>query len=298
MNIRKDLIDETKNNLSGSASDIDLKQLQIIYEQAKINISSIQKSFEEMVQYHNRMIKEKINYITKELPDLLKKINVKNKELNILLKEKKKLSAIISRSDSFTELENLIAELNEKYRNKGEYESIIQQLEEVENNLKSYREELTLIDNELFSDEFEAALKLQLNKFNEHFAYISKRLYKEQYALKYDKVTKKGQQLYKFSAFNTNFGSGKKQGEISCFDIAYILFADEEDITCMHFLLNDKKELMYDNQLVKIAELVNRKNIQFVTSILRDKLPNELDNEDYFILKLSEQNKLFKIENI
>ena len=156
---------------------------------------------------------------------------------------------------------------------------------------------MTLIDNELFSDDFEATVKLQLNKFNQYFASTSDLLYGEQYALKYDKVTnKKRQRLYKFSAFNTNIGSGKKQGEISCFDIAYTFFADEENIPCMHFLLNDKKELMHDNQLVKIAELANRNNIQFVASILKDKLPDKLNNEEHFILKLSEDNKLFRIE--
>lgn len=297
LNIRKDLIHETEKNLSSSASNIDLQQLQIIYNQAKINIASIQKSFEDMVQYHNQMIKEKVSYITKELPTLLKKIDEKNKALNELLKKEAGLSAIISKSDSFGELESLIVELNEKYRKKGDYESTILQLEEVENNLKSYNEELSLIDNELFSDDFEATVKLQLNKFNKYFASTSNVLYGEQYALKYDKIiNRKGQRLYKFSAFNLNFSSGKKQGEISCFDIAYTFFADEENIPCMHFLLNDKKELMHDNQLVKIADLVNRNNIQFVASILKDKLPDKLNNEEYFILKLSEDDKLFRIE--
>ena len=65
----------------------------------------------------------------------------------------------------------------------------------------------------------------------------------------------------------------------------------------MDFLLNDKKELMHDNQLVKIAQFVNENNIQFVASILKDKLPVELNNPDNFILELSEDNKLFRIEN-
>jgi hypothetical protein len=108
--------------------------------------------------------------------------------------------------------------------------------------------------------------------------------------------TKKNQRIYKFSAFNTNLSSGKKQGEISCFDIAYTLFADEENIPCLHFLLNDKKELMHDNQLVKIAEFVNKNNIQFVASILKDKLPAILNNEEYFIVRLSQEDKLFRIE--
>ncbi len=298
LEIRKNLIYETQNDLSSSVSTIDLQQLEMIYSQAKRNIPTLQKSFEDMVHYHNQMIEEKAKYITKELPTLLKSIDENNKKLNELLKEEIELSSIISKSDSFEELENIIVELNEKYKNKGEYESIIDQLQEVEDNLETYNNELDVIDDELFSDEFESVVKSQLKKFNNHFTHISTLLYGEQYALKYDiETNRKGQKLYKFSAFNTNFSSGKKQGEISCFDIAYTFFADEENIPCMHFLLNDKKELMHDNQLVQIAKLVNENNIQFVASMLKDKLPDELNNEEYFVIKLSEDDKLFKIEN-
>ncbi len=53
---------------------------------------------------------------------------------------------------------------------------------------------------------------------------------------------------------------------------------------------------MHDNQLVKIAEFVNKNNIQFVASILKDKLPAILNNEEYFIVRLSQEDKLFRIE--
>ena len=298
LNIRKELILETIDELEKSSSNIDLHQLKQIYEQATNIMGNLQKSFENMVEFHNTMISEKKKFITNDLPKVESDIEYKNKNLKILLKQESELSMIISKSDSFEELENLIVDLNEKYRLKGEYENIIQQLNEVEGNLETYNEDLGTIDKELFSDDFEATVKQQLNKFNKHFSYVSELLYKEKYALKHDKVTnKKGQRLYKFSAFNTNFSSGKKQGEISCFDIAYTFFADEENIPCMHFILNDKKELMHDNQLVKIANLVNQSNIQFVASILKDKLPDELNEEDYFVLKLSENDKLFRIEN-
>lgn len=296
LNIRRDLIKETQDELSSSASDIDLSQLELIYKQAASHISALHKTFDDLVTYHNQMVDERISYISKELPGIEEKIRRQDTELKRLLDKEQELAKLVSKSDSFKELENLIAKLNTKYRDKGEYESIISQLNEVEDNIRAYQSDLNDIDNELFSDEFEAVVKQQVNKFNEYFSATSEALYDEKYALKYDKiVNKKGQKLYKFSAFNTNFSSGKKQGEISCFDIAYTLFADEENIPCMHFLLNDKKELMHDNQLVRIAELVNKNGIQFVASILKDKLPAELNNEDYFIVKLSESDKLFKI---
>lgn len=297
LNIRKDLINETLSELEASSSTIDTNQLNQIYQQASSMLGELQKSFEDMVAYHNNMISEKKKFISKELSPLNDKIIINKTQINVLLKKEEELSKIISKSDSFEELEHLIAELNEKYRLKGEYENIVHQLNEVEENLKGYNETLNSIDNELFSDDFEAIIKAQLIKFNKHFSSVSELLYDEKYALKHDPtINSKGQRLYKFSAFNTNFSSGKKQGEISCFDIAYTFFADEEEMPCMHFVLNDKKELMHDNQLVKIADLVNKNDIQFVASILKDKLPDELKNEDYFILELSEDNKLFKIE--
>ncbi len=297
LNIRKNLIKEAEEELKLSKASIDLRQLEIIYEQATSKITSIQKSFSDLVSFHNTMIGEKVKFITKELPAIEKSIDDQNNTLKRLLENEKKLTFEISKSDSFEELEKIIAELTEKYRKKGEYENIIQQLNEVESNLKAFNTQLTEIDNELFSDSFEQIVKTQLYKFNIHFASISNELYGEQYAVKYDITTNsKRQRLYKFSAFNANMSSGKKQGEISCFDLAYTLFADEENIPCLHFLLNDKKELMHDNQLVKISEFVNKNNIQFIASILKDKLPAEINKEEYFVVKLSQNDKLFRIK--
>lgn len=298
LNIKKNLILEAEEDLKSNFTNIDTQQLFNIYQQAIQNIEGISKSFEDLVRYHNQMINEKVDFIKKELPDIEHKIELKSSELQSLLTQEKKQSKLISKSESFEVLEGIIKELNEEFRKKGEYENILQQLNEVEGEIKELNGQLELIDDILFSDDFEETLKAQLKKFNRIFARVSNFLYSEQYALKYDIVTnKKGQRLYKFTAFNTNFSSGKKQGEISCFDIAYILFADQEKIPTLHFLLNDKKELMHHNQLVKIAELVDKINIQFVASILRDKLPHELNKEEYFVLKLNQNDKLFRIEN-
>jgi uncharacterized protein YydD (DUF2326 family) len=297
LNIRKDLIKETEAELKSSKSNIDLRQLEIIYKQATNKITTIQKSFSDLVAFHNTMIEEKVKFITKELPAIEKSLSENSNALKRLLTEEKKLATAISKGDSFEELEKVIAGLTEKYRKKGEFENIVQQLSEVESNMREFNLQLSEIYNELFSDSFEQVVKTQLNKFNKYFAAISSELYGEQYAVKYDIITNtKRQRLYKFSSFNANMSSGKKQGEISCFDMAYTLFADDENIPCLHFLLNDKKELMDDKQLVTISDFVNRNNIQFVASILKDKLPDEINREEYFIVKLSQSDKLFRIK--
>ena len=166
LNIRKNLIKETEQELNDSVSKIDIKQLELIYQQATSQITGIQKTFDDLVNYHNQMIVEKAKFITKELPSLENSIAEKNESLKKLLSEEKKLASVISKSEPFEELELLIIEMNEKFRKKGEYENVIQQLEEVENNMKDYNKQLTEIDDELFSDDFEQVVKTQLNKFN------------------------------------------------------------------------------------------------------------------------------------
>lgn len=297
LNIRRSLVLEAQNDLSSNAADIDTTQLRAIYEQATALIPEIQKTFDELYFFHNQMIKEKVSYISKDLPRIENDIQQKSSHLNRLLESEAKITLLISKSEPFEELEKIISELNEKHHKKGEFENILLQLERSELELTNLNQQLKVIDDSLFSQEFEQKIKDQVTKFNKFFSTVSQELYDEQYALKVDPEVTKGKRLYKFSAFNTNFSSGKKQGEISCFDIAYTLFADEEGIPCFHFLLNDKKELMHDNQLIKIAELVKNSNIQFVASILRDKLPDELNNSENFIVQLSQNDKLFRIEN-
>ena len=295
--LRRSLIIEAQTELQASLSTADIRQLKSLYEQATTLVAGIQKTFEELHAFHNQMVKAKVKFITNDLPEIDSELATKRSELNRLLSEESELKEAITGTDSFEALELIIVALNEKYRMKGEFENTLRQLRDVDSRLADLNKRLDGIDEGLFSEDFGMVIKEQVNKFNRYFAAVSQELYGEQYALKADTKIVKGRRLYEFTAFNLNFSSGKKQGEIACFDIAYTLFADEQGIPCMHFLLNDKKELMHDNQLVKISRLVNRKGIQFVSSILNDKLPAELNKDEFIVLKLSQKDKLFRIES-
>lgn len=298
LEIRRDMIVEAKNEMEQDVSSIDLGQLKLLYSESKEYIPNLNKTFEDLVAYHNKMIVEKISFITKELPSLTDRIENEKITLKALLSDEKELSLKISKSDSFNDLENIISEINEKYRLKGEYENTISQINEVDSVLEEIENELKNIDQYLYSDAFQEKLKKQITKFNRYFSSVSYELYGEKYALTYEIINNKktNKPVYKFSTFNSNMSSGKKQGEILCFDLAYIMFADEEGISCLHFLLNDKKELMHDNQLSKVADFVMKKNIQLVISILKDKLPGYLLNKANIVIELSQDDKLFRIE--
>lgn len=299
--IRRDLVREAVQEVGVQKSHVDVDELRKLYNEVSERFGTLTQTFENLVTFHNRMVDEKVRYIAKDLPRLEDQIAIKEDELKALGRAESENVDAISKMGTLEEIEAIVVRLTECHRTRGEFEMIIRQISAVDDSISVVKKELAELDRSLFSKGATHAIEAQLAKFNRHFAAVSDELYGEKYALKVDRVTnaKTGQQVYQFTCFNTNFSSGKKQGEITCFDIAYTLFADDESIPCYHFLLNDKKELMHDNQLQKIGGLVERKSnhLQFVASILRDKLPLELNREEYLVVKLSQGDKLFRIEN-
>lgn len=301
LRLRHDLVSEAVDDVLKGRSDIDVDELQLLYEDVSSRLSDVTRSFPELVAFHNKMVDEKARYISKDLPLLKEEIASKEAEIARLTASEKAYATEISASGAIEDMEIIINALNERHRRRGELQKVIDQLVDADKAIDAVSGQLAEIDKLLFSDAASVAIHQQIVKFNRHFSLISEALYGEKYALAFERTkTKNGQQLYKFRCFNANnFSSGKKQGEITCFDIAYTLFADEQNIPCYHFLLNDKKELMHDNQLSRIGSLIERTadQIQFVASILRDKLPIELNQEKFIVVKLSQDDKLFRIES-
>ena len=294
LTIRKSVIDEALSDIQGRKFDDNLDAVAAIYKQASAFIPNLQKSFEDLVSYHNQMLENKKEFLSSELPNIEGSISRYQKQVDELRREELELSAEITSSDTFADLEEVIGMLNALFQKKGSYEAAITSITEVENNIAELNRELEGIDSNLFSEGFQQQIDSQLAKFNGIFSSFSNRLYGEQYAIKCDPDTKRGKRVYKFATIDVNFSSGKKHGEISCFDLAYTKFADIEGIACLHFLLNDKKELMHGNQLNEIAKIANEENIQFVASILEDKLTDELRDQKYYVVELEENNKLFR----
>lgn len=298
--LRRDLVQEAVRDVGAQKSQIDVAELRNLYAEVSDRVSGLTKTFEDLMSFHNRMVEEKVRYIAKELPQLEATISEREGEMRVLTRREAKLVDAVAKSGEFEEMESIVLALNECHRRRGEYEVVIAQINKVDDSIANIREQLSQLDKALFSDDSSAAINSQLVKFNRRFAGVSEELYGEKYALKVERTpTKDGHQTFEFRCFNTNFSSGKKQGEITCFDIAYTLFADEQQIPCYHFLLYDKKELVHDNQLERIGRLVEREadQVQFVASILRDKLPAGLNREEYFVVKLTQTDKLFRIES-
>lgn len=292
LELRHELILESKTELEKEFSDIDARQIAKLYEEAKTLIPNLQKTFEDTLAFHNSMVSEKISYITKELPELTSEIQRAKTKINELLLEERNLSQLIQKGNAVVELQSLIIDLNNAYEKKGTFEEQKRQWENTTTKLKEIEDELLEINNGI--DDLDSSIQRKIASFNRFFSKISSRLYGEQFVLSSEK-NDKGYEL-NITSISGNLGTGKKKGQIAAFDLAYIQFADEEGIKCLHFILNDQIENVHDNQITSLLnEVVNETNCQYILPVLRDKLPKNIDADKYVVVSLSQSNKLFKV---
>ena len=292
MEFRRDLINENVSALNSKQANIDTEAIKVVYQEAKAIIPNLQKSFEDTLRFHNQMIDNKIKFLTKDLDGLLSEIDSLKLELNALLEKDKGLSFKLKSLGVLEGLEEIIKQLNIEYERKGNYEEQKRLLEDSERRLKQYEDELSEINKGLSNQkEF---ITNRVKHFNTFFAKISKELYKEDFIL-VDKYNDRALTLT-VDTISPNPGTGKKKGQIAAFDLAYVQFADSLDIKCLHFILQDQMETVHSNQISSLfAKVVDESNCQYVMTMLKDKLPTDMDVSPYVVLTLSQTDKLFRI---
>ena len=168
--LRYNLILDAVNDIESGKMDIDTNELRKLYGETIEKIGDIPKSFDDLLYFHNKMIEEKVRYISKELPELTRIIEEDTNSLTSLMIKEKELVGKINENVSISDLENLIIELNEKYRKKGEFEAIIEQRSNTETSLNELHQTISSIDEELFVSEIEAQIQTQSNKLNKKLA--------------------------------------------------------------------------------------------------------------------------------
>ena len=292
LEFRRNLIDENVNALNVKRADIDAEAIKLVYQEAKAIIPNLQKSFEDTLSFHNQMIENKIKFLTRDLGGLQNEIETNQSELSNLLEKDKQLSEKLRVLGVMEGLEEIIRQLNTQYEQKGNYEEQQKLIEDAERRLQQYRDELSEI-NKGISNQKEF-IRNRVTHFNTFFTKISKELYNEDFIL-VDKYSDRALTLT-IETISTNPGTGKKKGQIAAFDIAYIQFADYFDIKCLHFVLQDQMKTVHANQISSLfTNIVSRSNCQYVMTMLKDKLPSDLDVSQYVVLTLSQSDKLFKI---
>ncbi len=290
--LRKELIIESKIDLEKDIADIDTAQIKRMYEKAKAFIPEIQKTFEEILIFHNEMIQQKIQFITEELPIVKGEIQEGRRNLSTLLIKERSLSKELNKAGAIEDLQEVIHDLNSFYEKKGHFEEQKRLWETSIKNLDDINENLDSINDEIYSKD--DLIQTRIAEFNEVFSDISSKLDGVHSVLSADNP----EGVYKFmiDSLEGNLGTGSKKSQMASFDLAYIKFADKLNISCLHFILQDQIENVHSNQITNLfTDIVNAINAQYILPVLRDKLPIDMDIDFLEVISLSQKEKLFRI---
>jgi uncharacterized protein YydD (DUF2326 family) len=292
LELRKELILESVEDLNKGFSKASAEHIKRMYEQAEALIPKLQKTFEETLEFHNSMIQEKIDFISQDLKHLDEELFVNKQNLTSYLSEEERLSKDLKKSGAVEELQDIISELNAFYEQKGKlseqqsvWEKSNKELEKIENTLNRMSSEIESKD---------ILIQEKIANFNRIFSKFSSKLDGVHSLLS----AEPDNGTYKFSITNIegNPGTGSKKSQMASFDLSYIAFADENEIPCLHFVLQDQIENVHANQITNLfTDLVNQVNCQYVLPVLRDKLPRDMDISHLQVLSLSNRDKFFKL---
>lgn len=293
LELRKELILESKINLEKDFANIDTEQIKRMYDKAKSLIPNIQKTFEQTLSFHNEMINQKISYITEELPSLDYEINQEKRNLGSLIIQEKTLSESLNKAGAIDDLQIIIHELNSFYERKGNLEEQKRLWEKSNYNLNQINSKLDTINKNILSKD--ELIQKRIEEFNVFFSDISSRLDGLHSLLSAE--NEGGEYKFVIGNIEGNPGTGSKKSQMASFDLAYIKFADSLNIPCLHFVLQDQIENVHSNQITNLlTEIVDEVNCQYVLPVLRDKLPTDINIDQFEILSLSQSDKLFRVE--
>ena len=287
-------IEESISKLSQEKKDIDFTTLQAIYEEAKSYVPDIQRSFEDMVAFHNSMIQNRIDFIHSQLLAKQELLEQYSQQLNCILAEKEKVTIEALDEGLLDELNMLNKQIEDLSLKKGEIQQSINLLEEQEQARSKFSKELVKIEEQMRSDGVEEKIK----KFNQVFSGYCDKLYGEKYLLAYNQKWKEeGKFPVSIAALGGNVVTGKKKAVIVAYDLAYMEYSIDAGIQVPYFVIHDKMENTHINQLRTIFEICDDIEGQYIIPILRERI-DKIDTkyiEKAKVLELSSTNKFFGV---
>ncbi|HAP2766075.1 TPA: DUF2326 domain-containing protein [Enterococcus faecalis] len=282
-------LSKLKNNLvkaeSADSTQIDLNILQNLYSETEDNLGKLQKKFEELVEFNNSLVENKIDFYKKQVINYEKKVNEINKSIKEYFLENKDIIMLIE-SNQLEEYRELDHEKSRLIEEKGRLLEVKEKYEALLESLKNTRQ--------LLEDIPETAKDIDeiTQEFNVYFREYSEKIIQEKFILYPTGKT------FPIGITNeeTGLSTGTKKSAIAAFDLAYQNYAEDEGISVPKFIVHDVLESMDKVGLEGIVDIANEIGCQYIAAILSDKLVNiDSITSDDIRLVLTSDEKFFKV---
>ncbi len=286
-------------NMESEKCELEVKDVEALYNEAGIYLPTLNKTLEETIEFHNKLIINKVNFIKSDIPVLKNKVLELKDKIKEQTERKKHLEQEQKRHGSLSEYESLVLNIKPLYEQRGKLLKEQEKILEYDSLIDECNKKIVAVNDKL--QKYDKELQTKLSIFNKYFSEYAMKFYNESYCI--STLVSEKTKCYKFelSNLNGNIGTGKKKGVMSAYDLAYISFANELKLQRPKFVLHDRIEDIHSNQLVSLINLVNSNNFdgQYIVSVLSGKFKEghlKTLLEQNKVIELSPQEKLFKIE--
>ncbi|MBL0612387.1 DUF2326 domain-containing protein [Aeromonas jandaei] len=286
------------DKLRNGASNIYGKELRDIYAEAGVAISDkLKRTYEDLVVFHNKILSNKINLILSELG--LTKTH--SEEIRIKINNLQAMESNVFRNikepDTLKSIGQMYNDLSLIREEIASTKTLLQKIEDTKSEIDSIESNKRKVVLKIQDDI--TSLEKNIEIFNRNFGDLSKLFYDERYIFDLSFDSEKGKCDFDVVCVTPNSTGGKKKGELSAFDLAYINFVNEINLKRPTFIIHDSIEDVDINQIFDIFHAANNIEGQYIVSVLSDKISDsrfDAFKNNSVILELSESDKFFKLK--
>lgn len=278
-----------------AAKQADLSLSRSFYDEVCSLIPSVNKTFEEMVEFNRALCENEITYFQEVGAELeSERASAQVKLVDFAAENSRYLSLLDG--EAMTEYEVLLEECMRLRQEMGRNSEVLSTLHGYDERIKELESQITSLSEG--GEERESSVSSHqdmMNSFNSYFTPMANDVNGERPILTYSTATNK----FPVAITDLNGSStGTRKSLLAVYDLSYQEFAIANRIEVPRFVVQDVVENVEGEDLRKIIDIANGIDCQFIVAVLKEKLdsswiPQEAQDA-MCILKLSKRDKLFQ----
>lgn len=277
------------------AKQADLSLSRNFYDEVCFLIPSVNKTFEDMVEFNRALCENEIAYFLEVGAELeLERSSVQAKLLDFSAENSRYLSLLDG--EAMTEYEALLEECMRLRQEMGRNSEVLSTLHGYDKRIKTLESQIANLSEG--GEERESSVSSHqdmMNSFNSYFTQMANDVNGERPILTYSTATNK----FPVAITDLNGSStGTRKSLLAVYDLSYQEFAIANRIEAPRFVVQDVVENVEGEDLKKIVDIANGIDCQFIIAVLKEKLDSSQIPQDaqdsMCILELSKQDRLFQ----
>lgn len=278
-----------------SSRRIDLSLIRAFYEEVCPMLPKVNKTFEEVVDFNQKINDNKVQYFDAIQKDLLSEKASLEAAIDVFVKENVQFMSLVS-SDRVGEYEDLSAKLFEVQQDIGQKEEVVETLERFTTKMDEIEKDITQCSKKIAESEIRSGVyQTRMDSFNFFFTSFAEKINGERPILIY--LTDPNKFPVSITEINGS-STGTRKSLLAAYDLAYQRFAADNNLSVPRFDVHDIIENIEGDSLKSIVEIANQSKSQYIVAVLKEKLDSsgftDEEQERYQILQLSENDRLFE----